>query len=100
VPAVPTPAPSSPTRDRVAPVITRVRVVGGQISFKLSEAARVSVSLRPGHGRASTRALTGRKGVNRVAVPVRLRHQALTLRITATDAAGNRRTTKARRIRA
>jgi hypothetical protein len=73
--------------------------VRGQIRFNLSEAARVSVSLRPRHGRASTRALTGRKGLNRVAVPVRLRRRALALRLTATDAAGNR-ATKAQRIRA
>jgi hypothetical protein len=98
-PAIPALAPSGPKRDRVAPVITRLRVVRGQIRFNLSEAARVSVSLRPRHGRASTRALTGRKGLNRVAVPVRLRRRALALRLTATDAAGNR-ATKAKRIRA
>jgi hypothetical protein len=99
-PADPAPAPpSAPIPDRVAPHITRLRVTQTRISFTLSEAARVSISMRRGHARAITRRLAGGAGLDRVTVPVSLRHRAFALRLTATDAAGNR-TTVVRSIRA
>lgn len=105
----PATGPGTPPRDATAPVITAVRIHralshrrGGAIRFSLSEPARVELRFTRRAGRR-TRTVTvraaGRAGMNTVAVPRRrLSPATWRLRVVATDAAGNRAASAARRV--
>lgn len=110
-PADPAPTPQpAPARDTTAPAVRGLRVHraltqrrGGAIRFTLSEPARVELRFTRRVGRR-TRAVTvrvaGRAGANTVAVPRRrLAPATWRLTVVATDAAGNRATTAARRVK-
>jgi hypothetical protein len=77
-------APAAPPR----PVVSRLRVARGTVSFRLSEAATVRLRFtRRGH-RAITRRVAARAGANRVRIALRRGRYRLTL--VAVDRAGAR----------
>lgn len=117
-PAVPTttttppadPGAADPPHDTAAPRLTGLRVTralthrrGGTLRFRLSEPARVQLRFTrtvAGRTRRVTLTVRGRAGMNTVKV-ARRKLAAARWRLTAvaTDAAGNRTTTRARAVR-
>jgi hypothetical protein len=106
------------SRDRRAPVISRVRLRprtlthrarSARLSFRLSERARVRVVLQrrctkrcARRSRSIARSIRARRGINRIRVPRALHRRRLArgryvLTLRAVDAGGNR--SRARRVR-
>jgi uncharacterized delta-60 repeat protein len=81
------PSPAPPAADTVAPRITRLRVVRRQLRFRLSEPARVRVTIRRGR-RVARLALDGRAGRNRARLR-RLKPGRYRVIARPVDAAGN-----------
>jgi uncharacterized delta-60 repeat protein len=84
-----------PPADTQPPALTRVRVLRKapgarlRIGFRVSEPARVRLTVRRRHGRARRVTIDAPAGVNRVRVGRRLRAGRHTLAAKAIDAAGN-----------
>ena len=82
--------------DRTAPIVSRIRVVGRRLTFRLSEAATVRIVVVrrvEGRRRATTRfvvPISGHAGTNALRLSQWLRRGRYRVTITAVDAAGNR----------
>ena len=104
----PTPTPIASQVDRTAPVLSRVRATRKQVAFRISEAAKVRITIQRRSGRRYKRVksftVSVRPGAAIVSFKGRVRASKLRrgrLRITlvATDAAGNRSATVRRSVR-
>ncbi len=89
--ASPTPSPSPTPADHTAPAITKAHATRKKVTFNLSEAAKVRVTIK--HVKAFT--VSAKRGANTVKFKGRvkkakLRHGRLRVTLVATDAAGNR----------
>ena len=85
-----TPAEAKFTVDGTPPRVSRVHITrGGRIEFRVSEATKVKVTIRRGHGRPRTLTRRAIKGLNSIAANV-ARGGSARLVLTATDSAGNR----------
>jgi plastocyanin len=92
-----TPA-APPAGDTTAPVIRSLKVKGRRVSFSLSEAARVRVTLKRSGGTAKSSTRDASQGSNSFRLK-RLRKGRYSLKLAATDAAGNRSAAATRRFR-
>jgi hypothetical protein len=86
-----------PPRDRTAPVVSKLRVVGRKLTFTLSEAAKVTIRvelLTKGKKAKTVKRAgskpAGRLGANKATFPKGLARGRYRVTITALDAAGNR----------
>lgn len=84
-----------PVEDREAPALTglavtrKVAASRARIRFTVSEAARISITLKRRHGRATRMEVDAAAGSNRVRAARRLRRGRYRLTAIAVDAAGN-----------
>ncbi len=88
----PPPPPASRGPDTTAPAFSAVKVKSKKLTFKLTEAAKVTIKVRKGHKLVKTFRMTGKKGSN----SFRLTHRGLKkgvryrAQVTAVDKAGNK----------
>jgi len=97
----PTPVTAPAAKDTTAPLVTKLRIVHrSAVRFTLSEAAQVTVRVKPAHRKA----VVIRRAVHGGSVSLKLRHALrhgrYAIRVTAIDGAGNRSVSTAARAKA
>jgi plastocyanin len=88
----PPPPPASSSPDTTAPAFSAVRVKSKKLTFKLSEAGKVTIKIRKGHKVVKTFHVSGKQGANSFRLTHRglkkgVKYRAL---VTAVDGAGNK----------
>ena len=97
----PTPVTAPAAKDTTAPLVRKLRIVHrSAVRFTLSEAAQVTVRVKPAHRKA----VVIRRAVHGGSVSLKLRHALrhgrYAIRVTAIDGAGNRSVSTAARAKA
>jgi plastocyanin len=87
-----------PPPDRTAPTITSVKVKGRKVSFSLSEDASVKLTLRRSGATAKSSTHDAGRGTNSIKLK-KLRKGRYSLKLVATDAAGNHSSPAKKRFR-
>lgn len=88
-PPITLPVGTPPVLDRIKPKLTKLRLRNARLRFTLSEAATVRIDLYRGTKRVRRVTIKGRPGANVLKLTLPARRARLSLRLRATDKAGN-----------